>query len=109
MAMLQQIRPISKASLKRQCLMIAEGDLKRAKEYYDFWLEGMDGDLPAFDPKEPSWVDNIGTRVNGLLGWAKENQDVLSKGVDIITNLIGRRGGGTAIAETAESLEEINE
>lgn len=105
--MLQQIRPISKASLKRQCLIIAEGDLKKAKEYYDFWIDGMSEELPTFDPKEPSWVDNVGARVNGVLAWAKENQDVLTKGVDLVTNLIGRRGG--AVAEAAQSLEEINE
>lgn len=106
MAMLRQIAPISKASLKRQCLMIAEGDLKKAKEFYDFWVDGMGDDLPTFDPKQPSWVDSFGTRVNSVLDWAQEHKDVLTQGVDLISNLIGRRG--TPIAEAAESLEEIN-
>ena len=104
---MMQIRPISKASLKRQCLIVADGDLKKAKEYYDFWVEGMD-DLPAFDPVEPSWMENFGNRVNGVLGWVKENQDVLSQGYDLISNLIARRGG-TIVEESAEALEEINE
>ena len=108
MAMLRQITPISKASLKRQCLMIAEGDLKKAKEFYDFWAEGMEAELPTFDPKEPSWMDNFGSRVNGILGWVKENQGVLTQGYDLISNLIGRRGA-TAIEAGAEALEEINE
>ena len=106
MAMLRQIAPISKASLKRQCLIIAEGDLKKAKEFYDFWADGM-SELPDYDPKEPSWVDSFGTRVNNVLDWAQEHKDVLTQGVDLISNLIGRRG--PAIAEAAESLEEINE
>ena len=106
MAMLRQITPISKASLKRQCLMIAEGDLKKAKEFYDFWADGL-SELPDFDPKQPSWVDAFGTRVNNVLDWAQEHKDVLTQGVDLISNLIGRRG--PAIAEAAESLEEINE
>ena len=107
MAMLQRISPISKASLKRQCLIIANGDLKKAKEFYDFWADGMENELPTFDPKDPSWVDSFGTRVNNVLDWAQEHKDVLNQGVDLISNLIGRRGG--AIAEAAESLEEINE
>lgn len=107
MAMLQRISPISKASLKRQCLLIAEGDLKKAKEYYDFWVDGMGEDLPTFDPKEPNWLDSFGTRVNSVLDWAQEHKDVLNQGVDLISNLIGRRG--PAIAEAAQSLEEINE
>lgn len=104
---MMQMRPISKASLKRQCLIIAEGDLKRAKELYDFWVEGME-DLPTFDPVPPSWMDNFGSRVNGVLGWVKENQSVLTQGVDLIGNLIARRGA-PAIEAGAEALEEINE
>lgn len=103
---MMQVKPISKASLKRQCLIVAEGDLKRAKEYYDFWVEGMD-ELPTFDPVEPSWLDNLGTRVNSVLGWAKENQGVLVQGYDLISNLIARRGA-TAIEAGADALEEIN-
>ena len=106
--MLQQISPISKASLKRQCLLIAEGDLKKAKEFYDFWVDGMEEDLPTFDPKQPNWADNFGTRVNSVLDWAKEHEDVLSRGFDLISSLIGRRGGPAAITESAETLEEIN-
>ena len=107
--MLQRITPISKASLKRQCLIIADGDLKKAKEYYDFWVDGMEEELPVFDPQQPSWVDTLGSRVNGLLDWAKEHQDVLNKGVELLNNLIGRRGNVSALAESAESLEEIND
>lgn len=107
MAMMQNVNPISKASLKKQCLIIAEGDLKRAKELYDFWVDGMGEELPAFDPKQPSWVDTFGTRVNNVLDWAQEHKDVLNQGVDLISNLIGKRGN--AIVDAAESLEEINE
>ena len=105
--MMQNVTPISKASLKKQCLIIAEGDLKRAKELYDFWTDGMEEEIPTFDPQKPNWLDNFGTRVNSVLDWAQEHRDVLTQGVDLISNLIGRRGA--AIAETAESLEEINE
>ena len=106
--MMQNVTPISKASLKKQCLIIAEGDLKRAKELYDFWVDGMETDLPTFDPKQPSWVDNFGTRVNNVLDWAQQHKDVLSQGVDLISNLIGKRGA-PAIGAGAEALEEIND
>lgn len=106
MAMLQNVNPTSKASLKRQCIMIAEGDLKKAKEFYDFWAEGMEDELPTFDPKEPSWADTFGMRVNSVLDWAQEHKDVLNQGADFITSFIGRR---TPAIGAAESLEEINE
>lgn len=87
--------------------MIAEGDLKKAKEFYDFWIDGMEEELPATDPRQPSWVDAFGSRVNNVLDWAQEHKDVLSQGVDLISNLIGRRG--TPAIGAAEALEEINE
>ena len=104
--MMQSVTPISKASLKRQCLIIADGDLERAKELYDFWVDGMSEDLPTFDPKQPSWVDNFGNRVNSVLDWAQQHKDILSQGVDLISNLVGKRG--VSVADAAESLEEIN-
>lgn len=104
MAMLQNINPISKASLKRQCLMIADGDLKKAKEFYDFWVEGIEEELPTFDPKQPSWADNFGNRINSILDWAQQYKEVLNQGADFVSNLITRR-----VPAATESLEEINE
>jgi hypothetical protein len=45
----QGLRATSKSSLKLQCLFCAKGDLKEAKELYDFFASDMP-DLPDYDP-----------------------------------------------------------
>ena len=102
--MLQQgIMATSKSSLKLQCLFCAKGDLKEAKELYDFFAE--DTNLPDHDPIPPTWVDNTKETVNGLMTWFKENQDTIAQGYEFIRNVIQKR---TPI-EPTEALPNINE
>ena len=106
MAMVQQgIRATSKNSLKLQCLFCAKGDLKEAKELYDFFAEDMQH-LPDSDPIPPTWMDNTKDTVNGLLGWFRENQDTIAQGVDFIRGVIKKRGAIDAIE--AQALPSIN-
>ena len=105
----QGIRATSKTSLKIQCLFAAKGDLKEAKELYDFLASDM-ADLPDYDPVPPTWVDNTKDIVNGLMSWVRENQDTLAQGYDFINTLVSRRGGGVpTVAPTQEPLTMINE
>lgn len=87
----QGIRATSKSSLKLQCLFCAKGDLKEAKELYDFFAADMPN-LPDYDPVPPTWVDNTKETVNGLMSWLRENQDTLAQGYDFIRSIIQRRG-----------------
>ena len=96
MEMAQQgIRATSKTSLKIQCLFCAKGDLKEAKELYDFLASDM-VDLPDSDPIPPTWVDNTKDMVNGVIGWVKENQDTLAQGYDFLNSIIEKRKGVNA-------------
>ena len=53
----QGLRATSKSSLKLQCLFCAKGDLKEAKELYDFFASDMP-DLPDQDPVPLTWQQN---------------------------------------------------
>jgi hypothetical protein len=101
--MIQGIRPTSKAALKHQCLIISRGDVKSAKELYDYYMDGLD-DLPMFDPVAPTWQESTKNTVNGLMGWLKENQDTLAQGYQFIQEVISRRG----LPPVAPPAEPVN-
>lgn len=92
MQMAQQgIAATSKNSLKWQCLYCAKGDLKEAKELYEFLAADMPG-LPDFDPVPPTWQQSTAQTLNGLMGWFRENQGTLAQAYDFIHGLIKNRG-----------------
>lgn len=86
----QGIHATSKSSLKLQCLLCSRGDIKEAKELYDFFTEDMPN-LPDTDPVPPTWMDNTKETVNGIFGWIKENQDTLAQGYDFVMSIIQRK------------------
>lgn len=88
--MIQGIRPTSKAALKHQCLIISRGDVKSARELYDYYMEGLD-DLPMFDPIAPSWQESTKATLNGMMSWLKENQDTLAQGYQFIRDAVVNR------------------
>ena len=104
--MIKGIQATSKSSLKLQCLFAAKGDLKEAKELYDFFASDL-ADLPDHDPVPPTWVDNTKEAVTGLFGWLMENQDTIAQGYDFVRGIIGKRG--SAPTEPVQSLPPINE
>ena len=97
------IRPTSKSELKRQCLMLCNLDVAKAEKMYDFLIKGMEG-IPDVEPESKSWIQNFGEQANGVLGWLRDNQDMLGQGVDFIKGIISRKG-----AEPAAPLPPINE
>ncbi len=88
--MLREITFTSKASLKQQCLYIANANIKEAKELYDFLVEDMP-DLPPTDPIPPSWQANARETVDGIMGWVKENQGTISQAIDFFRGLFGKK------------------
>ena len=81
----QGLRATSKSSLKLQCLFCAKGDLKEAKELYDFFASDMP-DLP------PTWQQNTAQTINGIMDWVKENQGTLAQAYDFIAGIVRKRG-----------------
>ena len=84
------VKPTSKYALKQQCLMLCNLKVKESEEMYDFLIKGMEESIPDIDPEQKSAVQNFGETANGVLKWFRENQDVLSKGVDMIKGLVSR-------------------
>ena len=89
--MVQAITPTSKTSLKRQCLYAAKGNLKEARELYDFFAEDLK-DLPDNDPTPLTWQQNTANTINGVMAWFKENQGALIQGVEFVRNAIANKG-----------------
>ena len=105
--MIRMLNPTSKASLKQQCMILANGDVKKAKEIYDFYTDGLKS-LPDFDPVKPSSLDNLKDNVVGLMGWLKDNQSTVASSVDLIRGLISR-GAVNAAEDVVEELPPIND
>ena len=100
----QGLRATSKSSLKLQCLYCAKGDLKEAKELYDFLVSDMP-DLPDFDPVPLTWQQNTAQTVNGIMGWLKENQGTLAQAYDFVQGIIKNHGIPPATPPAAPSVE----
>jgi hypothetical protein len=109
--MMQGIRATSKSSLKLQCLFCCKGDLKEAKELYNFFAEDLE-DLPDNDPVPQTWQQNTAQTVNSLMAWLKENQGTLTQAYSFVQSIIANKGtlpALTAAEETVEALPNINE
>ena len=87
------IKPTSKATLKAQCLYLSNLNVEKAEKMYDFLVKDMN-DIPDVEPAARSFMQNFGEQANGVLGWLRENQDMLGQGVDFIKGIIANRKGG---------------
>ena len=87
--MLQNVQSTSKSSLKLQCLQIADGNVKEAKELYDYLT--ADIDLPDFDPVKPTFFQSTKMAADGILGWIKENKDSLIEGYEFFKGVIPKK------------------
>lgn len=86
------INPTSKAELKRQCLMLSNLNVEKAEKMYDFLVKGMEG-IPDVEPAQKPFLQRFGEQANGVIGWIRDNQDVLGQGVDFVRSMIGKKGG----------------
>jgi hypothetical protein len=105
MDLIHMINPTSKAALKQQCMILAQGDVKKAKEIYDFYTDGLD--LPDFDPVRPSAFEGFKDNMVSFMGWLKDNQGTVAQSVDFVRGLFGR-GAADVADDTAEALPPIN-
>ena len=100
------LQATSKTTLKLQCLFAAKGDLKEAKELYDFFASDLEH-LPDQDPQPATWVDKTQDTINGLMAWFKDNQDTLAQGYDFVRGIVSRNSA--AVSEEVPSLPPIND
>jgi len=97
------IKPTSKAALKQQCLYLSRFDVAKAEKMYDFLVKDVADAIPDVEPASRTFVQNLGEQANGVFGWLRENQDMLSQGVEFIKGIVkGRK------AAPAQPLPPIN-
>lgn len=103
MEAISMIKPTSKAELKRQCLMLSNLDVDKAEKMYKFLIDGLE-DIPAVEPTSKPFIQNFGEQATSIVGWFRDNQDMLGQGVDMIRGIIKRKG----IPAPVEPLPPIN-
>lgn len=102
---INMVKPTSKYALKQQCLMLCNLKVKESEEMYDFLIKGMEDSIPDVEPSQKSFIQNFGDSANGVLGWFRENQDILSQGIDMVKGLLSKGKPAT----TVTPLPPINE
>ena len=85
---LRMIDPSSKMALKMSCLQAANGDVKKAKEIYDYVSEGMEN-MPDYPVQKPSFMQQAQQTFGGLFGWVKENQNDLMQAWNLFQSIRG--------------------
>ena len=90
--MIARLNPMSKASLKQQCLLIAEGDIDKATKLYDFYIKDME-DLPTFDPIQPTTMQQVKETASSTFQWVKENKDDIMDWVGFFRGMFSKGGG----------------
>lgn len=90
----------SKASLKKHCMLAYGGNIPKAKEAYDFLIDGMDN-LPDTDPVTPTTMEQMKDMANGIVGWVGQNQGTIIDTVNTVRGLFSKMG---AAAETTEEV-----
>jgi hypothetical protein len=97
------IQTTSKDTLKRTALFACGGDVKAAKEIYDFFVQDMPN-MPDYDMVQPSFMDQAKSTIGSVLGWVDENQDKLVGYWNIIQQM---RGGGNITPPSSTSIPPI--
>lgn len=85
------IKPTSKSELKQTCLMLSNLDIDKAEKMYDFLVKDMT-EIPDIPPTQKSFLENLKEQSSDVFSWMRENQDILSQGVDFIKGLFQKNG-----------------
>lgn len=83
---LRMINTTSKMSLKMSCLGATRGDVRLARDLYDYLADGIES-LPDFDLQPPTVMDQVRSTVGGIFGWVKENKGDIMQAWDFIRNM----------------------
>ena len=98
------IDPSSKIALRMTCLQQAKGDVKKAKELYDYLSEGMET-MPEYPVQQPSAMQQFQQMAGGIFGWVKENQNDLVQAVNFIQSIRGGQPIGMPIPTAAPPVD----
>ena len=99
------IQTTSKEALKRSALVVANYDIKKASEIYDYFAKDMP-DLPTTEPVMPSSYEQLKNNATDILRWGNENQDNIVGTINMVLRLLGKKPIGIP-AEAAEAATII--
>lgn len=105
--MIRSIRPTSKASLKTQCLLIANGDIDKAERLYDFMAKDME-DLPLFDPIPPTTMQQAQSMISQGVTWVNENQETIMNWVGFFKQMFSKGDAPIFPPTGASGIPTIN-
>ena len=100
------IKPTSKSELKRTCLALCNLNVEKAEKMYDFLIKDTEG-IPDVEPQSKPFIQNLGEQASGILGWFRENQDMIAQGVEFIKGILSKKSSG-AIPPPPSPLPPIN-
>ena len=91
MEAVNMIKTTSKASLKMSCLYLCNLDVAKAERMYDFLVKDMP-DIPEVEPSQKTFLENFKEQAGGVMGWLRENQDMISQGVGFVKGIVSKKG-----------------
>lgn len=91
---INQISCSSKESLLKSCFVVYEGDVKKAKETYEYFANNLE--LPEKDPVPPTLMDKVKSNIAELSGIYEENKDGLAQVWGFIQSMRGKAPVATA-------------
>lgn len=85
---LRMIDVSSKVTLKMSCVQVANGDMAKATELYDFFAKDLE--LPDYPVPQPTAVQKFTQQADAFFGWVDQNGEKFLKGFNMIQMLRGR-------------------
>lgn len=74
--------------------MLCNLNVEKADKMYEFLIRDMKDTIPDVEPAAKSFMQNFGEQASGVIGWLRENQDMLGQGVEFIKGIIASRKSG---------------
>lgn len=103
--MANQISFSSKATLKKEALILSKGNVQEAEKIYDFLIKDM-GDIPDVEPKKLSTIEQVKMYASDGFNFIDEHQDTIIGIVSRISSVLGKKT--TAPPSPNTTLPQIN-
>lgn len=91
---INQISCSSKESLLKSCFVVYEGDVKKAKETYEYFANNLD--LPDKDIPPPTMMQKAEGFIDGISGLYEKNKDGIAQGIQLFQSLRGKATAATS-------------
>lgn len=99
---LKDFRPTSKAQLRQFCMWFADGDVKKAREMYDYYSDGIE--LPDVEPEPPTKMQRLKDNAADIMAFVRDNQGDIATAIGFVRSFFGKATPQTII----EPITKIN-